>query len=457
TFDYWICAGKNIDEVNELNAHVMAGGTPVRMKMTEEYWRLWVNKEEFDLSPIPDWAQEMFKRSLLIIRTQVDNDGAILAANDSDIQFHYKDHYSYLWPRDGALVAQALDQARYESLTQRFYVLCGKIINNDGYLHHKYNPDGTLASSWHPWVRANNTQLPIQEDETALVLWGLWEHFRIHKDVEFVRSLYRPLICKAADFLLSYRDPETLLPLPSFDLWEERRGVLTFTCCTVEAGLRAAANFAKAFGDSKYADYFKGAQEVREGIRKYLFDKKLGRFLRGLIYKDDHCHELTPDDVIDASLFGLFRFGTFDVHDPLVRSTMKAYREKLWVQTEVGGIARYQKDYYQARCTPSEKIPGNPWVICTLWLMMEEILLAETETELIASLKYLDWARSYATLSGVLPEQVHPTEGQPVSVAPLTWSHATVVDVVMMYLKKVRELRGAKNILYHLHLRQALV
>ncbi len=451
SFDYWICVGKTANEVNDLNGQMVAGGTEVRLKMTEEYWRLWVNKENFDLSPLPDWAQSLFKRSLLVVRTQVDDDGAILAANDSDIQFTYKDHYSYLWPRDGALVAQALDQARYESITQKFYALIGRIITPEGYLLHKYNPDGSLASSWHPWIRAGKPQLPIQEDETALVLWGLWEHFKIHRDVEFVRSLYRPLICRAADFLLSYRDPETNLPLPSFDLWEERRGIMTFTCCTVEAGLRAAANFAKAFGDTKHYEYTEAAEQVKQAIDTHLYDQGLGRFLRGLVYPSDHATELIPDSTVDASLYALFRFGTFEVSEPKVKNTMQAYKQKLWVQTEVGGIARYQYDYYQAQGQPSEQVPGNPWVICTLWLMMEEIFSAETENELLESLKYLEWVKNHTALSGVLAEQANPFDGKPLSVAPLTWSHSTVVEVTMLYLKKVRELRAKKGIVYRLH------
>jgi GH15 family glucan-1,4-alpha-glucosidase len=451
SFDYWICCGKTIDEVNELNGQMVAGGTASRLELTDQYWKLWVNKENFDLSPLPDWAQTLFKRSLLVVRTQIDNDGAILAANDSDIQATYKDHYSYLWPRDGALVAQALDQARYESVTQKFFTFVANIISPEGYFLHKYNPEGSVASSWHPWVRAGKYQLPIQEDETALVLWALWEHFRIHREVEFVRRLYKPLIRRAADFLVSYRDPETHLPLPSFDLWEERKGVMTFTCCTVEAGLRAAANFAKAFGDSKYHDYLEAAGQVKEAIKTHLYDRNLGRYLRGLVHPTDNTLELFPDSTVDASLYALFRFGTFTVDDPFVKSTMQAYKQYLWVQTEVGGIARYQYDYYHTQCVPSEKVPGNPWIICTLWLMMEEILSAETEQDLLESLKYLEWVKNHASPSGVLAEQVNPFNGRPLSVAPLTWSHATVVEVVMMYLRRVRELRAKRGVVYRLH------
>ena len=61
-----------------------------------------------------------------------------------------------------------------------------------------------------------------------------------YRGVEQVQPLYRRFIVRAADFLAAYRDPATGLPLPSWDLWEERRGVMTFTCATVWGGLDAA-------------------------------------------------------------------------------------------------------------------------------------------------------------------------------------------------------------------------
>ena len=440
-FNYWICVNTNLSNLERSFFATQNISLGKRMQEVESYWRLWVNKENFDLSCLPEWAQEMFKKSLLIIRTQVDNDGAVLAANDSDVQFIYKDHYSYLWPRDGAIVAQALDQAGYEQITQKFYSLINKIIDSQGFLLHKYSPEGTLASSWHPWIRAGKAQLPIQEDETALVLWGLWEHFRLHRNVEFIAELYYSLIRPAASFLTHYVDPETDLPLPSFDLWEERRGVMTYTACTVEAGLRAASNFAEKFGDrDSYLEYLKAASRVKKAIEKNLYSEQDGRYLRGLVHPHDHSYELLPDSTVDSSLFGLFRFGTFSVKDPKVQNTMKAYREKLLVRTSVGGYARYQYDWYHSLRPPDAEVPGNPWIISTLWIMMEEILSAESEEELRRSLKHLEWVKFRSHKSGVLAEQVHPFNGYPLSVSPLTWSHATVVEVVTMYLKRFKEL-----------------
>ena len=49
-------------------------------------------------------------------------------------------------------------------------------------------------------------------------------------------------------------------------------------------------------------------------------------------------------------------------------------------------------------------------------------------------------AESRALESGVLAEQFHPYTGGPMSVAPLTWSHATFVIVALEYLEKHAQL-----------------
>jgi glucoamylase len=41
----------------------------------------------------------------------------------------------------------------------------------------------------------------------------------------------------------------------------------------------------------------------------------------------------------------------------------------------------------------------------------------------------------------VLPEQIHPFTGAPLSVSPFSWSHAQVVSVVRGYLECLRLLR----------------
>lgn len=52
----------------------------------------------------------------------------------------------------------------------------------------------------------------------------------------------------------------------------------------------------------------------------------------------------------------------------------------------------------------------------------------------------LTWCVKHGLASGVLAEQVHPETHAPLSVSPLTWSHATFVATVQEYLVKWRAL-----------------
>ena len=437
-FYYWIAAGASHEEVCDLNQNVLDETPQEVLNYTKNYWRVWVNKNEKDFGELSPEIVELYKRSLLVVRTQIDNQGAILAANDSDVTERATDHYSYLWTRDGAFIANALDRADYPYFTRKFFEFCGKIVHEDGYFMQKYNADGTVASGWHAaWdVWAQKKLLPIQEDETSLVIWALWEHYDKFREVEFVRKLYRPLIRKCADFMCDFRYEDTKLPKASWNLWEDRRGIHTFTCASVVGGLRAAANFARMFGEKNRATkYETAADEIVLAMRKHLYSEEKGRFLRALNSNDDENFE--ADENIDGSLFGLFYFGAFDTDDELVKNTMEAIEKNLWVDGDIGGIARFNDDGYMR---VSDEFTGNAWVISTLWLADYRIAAAQKKEDLKGALEILEWTVKNALESGVLAEQISPLDGSPVSVSPLTWSHSTFVVTVENYLRRSKEM-----------------
>lgn len=456
-------AGKSRQELLDLHKWITQKNSPQAViDRTTAYWRLWAGGTNINFGNLPPKVCELFKRSLLVLRTQVDNDGAICAANDSDIMQFSRDTYSYVWPRDGALVAHALDLAGLPDVARWFYTFCQHTITDAGYFLHKYNPDGSPASSWHPWVLKGVQSMPIQEDETALVVWALWRHYYRYRDIEFIRPLWVDIVQKAADFMARYRDPRTGLPLPSYDLWEERWGVHAFTVATVYGGLKAARNFAVCFGErEKAAIYDKAAEEIKSGAAKYLFSDRLGRFVRRLVPRDNPTPpdspqyvETTPlkpdeeteqyyeiDETLDASLFGIFKFHMFEADDHRVQATMRAVQDKLWVKTRVGGVARYENDSYHRISSDTAAVPGNPWFICTLWLADYLITQAKNPAELKLALPIFEWTANHALPSGVLAEQVNPYNNDPISVSPLTWSHATVVSTVVKYLEKLEQLQ----------------
>ncbi|MFC1591626.1 glycoside hydrolase family 15 protein [Thermodesulfobacteriota bacterium] len=436
---YWIAAGMTYPEVAKLNLEVHKQTPEELLNRSLKYWKTWVHKDSLPLQCLPQSVTDVFKRSLLILRTQIDNHGAIIAANDSDIVRFGKDTYSYMWGRDGAFVAAALAKAGYSHVCMKYFDYCARVLSDEGYLFQHYNPDSSLASNWHPWLVDGKEILPIQEDSTALTIWALWLHYQSLKDIEFIRPLYNTLIKKAADFLVSYRDPETLLPLPSYDLWEERYALHAYTAASVIAGLRAAANFAKLFQDAELADNYNSvANEMTAGISKHLYHDGLKRFARSGS-RIDGGYKL--DEVIDISLLSLATLGVLDPKDPRMIETAEAVREQLWLNTPVEGCARYQGDVYQRAEDSPQDIPGNPWFISTLWLAEYFIDQAENQQQLKAALPYIEWCVKNALPSGVLAEQVHPVNGSPLCVSPLTWSHSAFVWTVLKYTEKYNALK----------------
>ncbi len=431
---YWMAAGTQYNEVTQLNREVLEKTPEELIRRTLSYWEAWVEKEPRSFGDLPKTVTDIFNRSLLILRTQIDNRGAIIAANDSDIVYFGKDTYSYMWGRDGSFVAAALAKAGYSEVCRRFFDFCARVLSEEGYLFQHYNPDGSLASNWHPWIQDGKEVLPIQEDSTALVLWSLWIHYQCSKDLEFIKPLYQKLIQKSADFLVTHRDSETLLPIDSYDLWEERYGTHAFTVAATIAGLRSAAKFARVFQDASLAEtYDTAANQMKEGLARHLYHRGLKRYVRSG-YRKGKGYEL--DEVIDISLLGLTMLEAVPPKDPGIMKTVEVIRQELWLRTPVGGCARYQNDQYQRANDGPKDISGNPWFISTLWLGEYFISRAENLQELHEAIPYLEWCGKNALPSGVLAEQVDPGNGSPLSVSPLTWSHSTFVWTVLQYMDK---------------------
>jgi len=430
-FHCWMAAGRDFQEVRTIDSVVRDKTPDALLQRTRSYWELWATHTPREFVGLSAGAVQRYYQSLVILRSQIDRDGAVLAANDSDIVRFNRDTYSYAWPRDGALACIALLRAGHLVPVSRFLEFCARVISPAGFVRHKYNPDGTLASSWHPYLREGKAVLPIQEDETALVIWALGEYFDRGRQVESIAPFYRPLVTRPADFLVGYVDASGL-PLPSYDLWEERWGVHLFTVAAVVAGLRAAARLARAFGEAERAErYGAAADRMLQGMRAALWSAKDARFAR-MATADAGGWQL--DTTVDASLLGPAELGVLPPDDPQMEATAKQVEARLWVQTAVGGLARYENDpYQQVEKGDTRRIPGNPWFVGTLWLARYHLLRARELGELKRGTELLEWAADHALPSGTMAEQLHPTTGEPLSVSPLTWSQAAYVTAVEEY------------------------
>ena len=117
---------------------MIATGAERLIRETNGYFNTWSEKSQINFGDLPSEIINLFKRSLLILRTQIDNRGGIIASGDSDILRFNKDSYSYVWPRDGAFVSLGLDAAGYFHITQRFFNFCARTISKEGFLYQKY-------------------------------------------------------------------------------------------------------------------------------------------------------------------------------------------------------------------------------------------------------------------------------------------------------------------------------
>ena len=439
---YWIVAGKSVAEAHMLDEHVLEEGPERLIRSTEAFWQAWLDKEQTDLSILPAELQTLYRRSLMVMRVHTDNRGGVIASSDTDMLHHGRDTYSYVWPRDGAIIANTFDRAGYGDVARRFYEFMARCIEPNGYLMHKYRTDGVLGSSWHPWIINGEPRLPIQEDETATILFVLWEHYERYRDIEFIESMYNSFIEPAAEFMCEYIESTTGLPQASFDLWEEKYGTSTYTAASVYGGLMAAAQFANVLGKDEAARTYQViADRIQTAIGKVLWDEGSGSFVKHVIHTEDG--ELEYDRVVDtSSLHGLLFFRVFDFDDEKIVRMVKAVENKLQVHGNSKGFVRYEGDaYYRMQDAASP----NPWVICTLWVARYYIQAAKELSDLKYPLELLEWTCSHATKSGVLAEQMHPDTREQLSTAPLVWSHSEFVLTVQAYLGKVSELEGGQN------------
>ena len=434
---YWVVVGETYREVCELLRYIFEKTPEHLVESTKDFWQAWINQVPVSFPGLSEKAKNLFYDSLLVMRAHSDNRGGILASADSGNVQYGGDTYGYIWPRDACFAAWSFDLAGFYDVSKRFYGFANDVLTEEGYVLHKYQPDRSLGSSWHPWVKGGKSQLAIQEDETAILLVGLWEHYIRAKDLEFVESIYNSFIKKAADFMIRYKNIHTGLPLPSYDLWEEKYGISSFTASLVYGGLVSAHNFAKTLGKEEDAKkFYDEAESLRKVILTSLWDEN-GKYFFKLIGDN-----LEKDLKLDASSFyGAFRFGVMSVDDPRMKETFKLLKMKLSRGINIGGLARYEDDSYARIGSDSV---GNPWFVVTLWFTQYKIAIANSIADLQEVVRDIEWVAKFAK-SGMLSEQINPYNGSPISATPLTWSHAEFVRTVLEYEKKMKSFNSPKT------------
>lgn len=420
---YWCAAGTSMREALQVHKTLQSDGALKRLHHTAAWWHTWLGPA-LDVTPrIAPVHRETFLKSLMIIKSQIDKRGAVIASTDSSMLNYSRDAYAYSWPRDGALVVWPLIRMGFVDEPRRFFEFSKRGMQPDGYMLHKYRADGALGSSWHPYVHGDIIAPPIQEDETALTLFMFAQFYAKNPDAKLLADFYDSMVRPMADFMAGYTDAATGLPKPSYDLWEEVFETTTFTTATVHAALLAASDLAREVDDKDSAIAWRSAAEdIQRAAHKHLFNHERQAFYKGIVHEGD---TRKPDDTLDNSaVFGAFIFGLFSVDSEELRAAVETHKQVFGWSLDAPGLPRYEDDYYNR---VSEEVTGNWWFITSLWLAQHELEVGEHEN----ATRILDWTREKMLATGVLSEQISPLDGELVGVTPLTWSHAEYVATLL--------------------------
>lgn len=422
--DYWIVAAESKHSGEIIHDQLKNTGLKSRLEENKHYWHRWLSTGAQRLNNVSDDYVGMIRKSLMLIKAHTDDRGGVIASCDSSIYNYGRDYYSYVWPRDGAYVMWPLIRLGYTEEPKAFFRFCRDVLTSEGYLMHKYQPDRSVGSSWHSLLQDGKKELAIQEDETAGVLIMLGEFDQVSNDDEFSREMFGDFVMPAANFLAKFIDMSTGLPHPSYDLWEEKFITSTYTTSMVYRALLVAADFAEKFGtDDQAAQWRATANSILEKRKTFINPDRPG-YRKGLLLKDDA--SLNFDNTLDvSSLYGVITFGFYKEEDALdIKNSFEELEKSLLNHSPSGGSPRYENDYY---FRTSNEHHGNPWIITTLW--MAQFYIRYRRFEEVKTI--LEWVHDRALHSGVLPEQVNSTSGDPISVTPLVWSHAEYVNTVL--------------------------
>ncbi|MBA4493235.1 glycoside hydrolase family 15 protein [Paenactinomyces guangxiensis] len=426
----FFAAGDGPDQACAELCKAVSEGREALRRLTLDYWKNYLDSGK-QVRTGNEAIDRLYRRSLIIFRLMMDEKfGSVIAAPELDEEFSRCGGYAYCWGRDAAYIIAAVDRAGYPLMGHEFYRWTLKTQSGDGSWQQRHYLDGRLAPQW-----------GLQMDETGSILWGMWQHYLMTGEVSFLEEVW-PAVKKGAQFLVQSIDPETGLPLPSRDLWEERDGEHTYTAAAVYGGLTGAAEIARALGREELSiSWRQAAENIRAAISGQLWNEERQAFFRGLKlavspeqmakakaegkrtavqvnHKGYRTHMIWEDPVIDASLLGVsVPFALFPAEDERAVKTADAIERSLTSQP-IGGIKRYEDDKY---------IGGNPWILTTLWLAMYRVRQGQTEQ----AVKWLNWAVDHRTQLDLLPEQIDRHTGEAAWVVPLTWSHAMFVLTVL--------------------------
>lgn len=429
---------KNVSEMEDEIDRVKRIDFNKEYSNTKSYWRKYVkNHNGLNLKePQNEYDEKIFdiyKRSILLFPLLANHEtGGIIAGAEIDEYFTKCGRYAYCWPRDAVFITKAMDILKMQKETEKFYKsFCQKTQSKNGMWEQRFYTDGKLAPCW-----------GYQIDETASVVYGVYEHYKISKSEKFLKDNLK--MCeKAIEFLKKYtKDWLCLEDIEkdivkeeiekerkngehkyhiSYDLWEMCEGIHLYSLASIYSAFGAMKQMYNILGknissfdnnrlkeekinkNEKELEYLQ--LEIKKFIEKNMYDETSNSYLRN-----------TEDKKMDISMLGMVvPFNMFSAKDKKVKNTIE--KINLSLRTYTGGYQRFENDNY---------MNGNPWPIANLWMTLYYLEIGEKEK----AKETFDFVVKTSGRHEFLGEQVDNNTLKPNWVIGLGWSHAMFVIVL---------------------------
>ena len=435
---------KNVSEMEDEIDRITKIDLNKEYTSTKSYWRKYLKAHNgLNLKePKNSYEErifEIYKRSILLFPLLTNPEtGGIIASPEIDEDFTRCGRYAYCWPRDAVFVTKAMDIVNMEKETDKFYkVFCKKTQSKNGMWEQRFFTDGKLAPCW-----------GYQVDETASVVYGVYEHYKVTKSEKFLKDNLH--MCeRAIDFLKKYvedwlgidgidkekrdvvkdeieedtkrRTGKEHKYHVSYDLWEMHEGIHLYSLASIYAAFDAILGIYRALG--KNVSEFENNRLKEEKIQKN--EREIEKIQRGIkdyintnLYDDQKKSYVrnTDDKLMDISILGsVYPFNVFRPKETKIKNTVESIN--LHLRTYTGGYQRFEGDHY---------MNGNPWPIANLWMTLYYLETGEKRK----AKETFDFVVKTAGKHYFLGEQVDNSTLKPNWVIGLGWSHAMFLIVL---------------------------
>ena len=418
---------------------------------TKAYWRKYLkthnglNLKEAQNS-YEDKIYEIYKRSILLFPLLTNSEtGGIIASPEIDENFTKFGRYAYCWPRDAVFMTKAMDIVKMGKETEKFYkIFCKKTQSKNVMWAQRFFTDGKLAPCW-----------GYQIDETASVVYGIYEHYKVTKSEKFLKDNLS--MCeKAIDFLKKYvkdwldidgieeREKDVVKQEIeedtkkrtgkihkyhiSYDIWEMCEGIHLYSLASIYAAFESILGIYRALGtnvsgfennrlkEEKIQKNEREIERIQVGIKNYINENMYDETKKSYVRNPE-------DKKMDISILGAVTpFNVFKPKETKVKNTVESIN--LHLRTYTGGYQRFEQDNY---------MNGNPWPIANLWMTLYYLESGEKKK----AKEVFDFVVKTAGKHYLLGEQVNNETLKPNWVIGLGWSHAMFLIVLeKLYAQK---------------------